>query len=294
MPSAIDVERLHKRFGKLHALQDVSFSVRAQSCCGLLGPNGAGKTTLIEILEGIQQPSAGQIRYFGAVRSVRELYQRIGLQFQQTALPDHQSVAETLHFFAALYDDPMPIADLLDLCGLESIVSQDTRRLSGGQRQRLLLALALLNDPDLLFLDEPSSGLDPQSRRELWALLQKVQARGKTILLTTHDMQEAELLCDDLILMDQGQVVLQGEPQALLRQYVPDTQVSVTASSVPATLQQQWAAQRQGPEWVFKTSQLPMLMAQLQAAAVPWSHIRLQPPNLDDLFLAVTGKALRS
>lgn len=294
MSSVIDVAGLNKRFGALQALQDVSFSVRSQSCCGLLGPNGAGKTTLIEILEGIQRPTSGQVRYFGESNSARDLYQRIGLQFQQTALPDHQSVAETLLFFAALYRKTMPIDALVDLCGLAAIMTQDTRRLSGGQRQRLLLALALLNDPDLLFLDEPSSGLDPQSKRELWSLLQQVHASGKTILLTTHDMQEAELLCDDLILMDQGQIILQGEPQSLLRQYVPVTQVSIPASLVPPALQHQWQGTMEGSEWVFRTPQLPELMAHLQAAAVPWSHIRLQPPNLNDLFLTVTGKALRN
>ena len=294
MPAAIHVEKLHKRFGSMDAVCDVSFSVQAQSCCGLLGPNGAGKTTLIEILEGIQQPTSGRIHYFGEARPARELYQRIGLQFQQTALPDHQTVQETLQFFAALYRQTMPFDALVELCGLSAWLAQDTRRLSDGQRQRLLLALALLNDPDLLFLDEPSSGLDPQSRRELWAVLQQVHASGKTIVLTTHDMQEAELLCDDLILMDQGRIVLQGEPQALLSQHVPETQVSVPSGSIPAALQQQWQGYLEGSEWVFRTTQLPELLAQLQSAAVPWSQIRLQPPNLNDLFITVTGKALRS
>jgi ABC-2 type transport system ATP-binding protein len=294
MSAAIHVERLHKRFGSMNAVDDVSFSVQAHSCCGLLGPNGAGKTTLIEILEGIQQPTSGQIHYFGALRPARELYQRIGLQFQQTALPDHQTVQETLQFFAALYQETMAFDALVDLCGLGGLLARDTRRLSGGQRQRLLLALALLNDPDLLFLDEPSSGLDPQSRRELWAVLQQVHASGKTILLTTHDMQEAELLCDDLILMDQGRIVLQGNPQSLLSEHVPDTQVSVPNGCVSASFQQLWHGQLMGSELVFRTAQLPELLAQLQAADVPWSHIRLQPPDLNDLFITVTGKALRS
>jgi len=294
MPSAIEVEGLQKRFGSVHAVRDVTFTVQAHACCGLLGPNGAGKTTLIEILEGIQLPTAGVVRYFGKAQSARALYQQIGLQFQQTALPDHQTVAETLRFFSALYHKTMPMAELVDLCGLTSLLRQDTRRLSGGQRQRLLLALALLNDPDLLFLDEPSSGLDPQSRRELWALLQQVHAQGKTILLTTHDMQEAELLCDDLILMDQGRIVLQGEPNQLLSEHVPNTQVTVPVARVSAAMQQQWQGQVDGVDIVFRTAHLPELLSQLQAASVPWSEIRLQPPDLNDLFMTVTGKALRN
>lgn len=294
MPAAIEVDHLSKRFGTIHAVRGVSFAVPEQACCGLLGPNGAGKTTLIEILEGIQTASSGQIRYFGEDRPVRELYHRIGLQFQQTALPDHQTVQETLHFFAALYHNTMPFAELVELCGLAPLLTQDTRKLSGGQRQRLLLALALLHAPDILFLDEPSSGLDPQSRRELWSLLKTIHASGKTIVLTTHDMQEAALLCTDLILMDQGQIVLQGNPQALLQQYMPETQVSVTSSDLSQTLVQQWQGQWQGADWVFRTTELPALITQLQSAGVPWSQIRLQPPNLDDLFLTVTGKSLRS
>lgn len=294
MTAVITVDTLVKRYQSVTAVAGISFSVAPGICFGLLGPNGAGKTTTIEILEGIQKPSSGDIRYFGQPMSSRRLYQDIGIQFQHTALQDNLTVGDTLKMFAGLYDQPLPVSAVVELCSLDAFVQQDTRRLSGGQRQRLLLALALINDPQIVFLDEPTSGLDPQARQHFWDLVETIKAQGKTVILTTHYMEEAELLCDDIVIMDQGQIIAQGAPAELLHQHFEGALVCMDyATGVPDSLLRRYQGQLQGQRLAFQTDQVNHLLSDLIEAGVTMHHLEVQSPNLNDLFLKLTGQTLR-
>ena len=213
----LEVRNLVKQYRDLFAVNDVSFAIEAGQCFGLLGPNGAGKTTTIEIMEGIIKASQGQVLYQGQpVTSA--IAQQIGIQFQHTALQDFLTVKETLDLFSSFYQQALPHETLIELCDLSEFLNRDNRLLSGGQRQRLLLALALINDPEVVFLDEPTTGLDPQARRNFWQLIQNIKAQNKTIVLTTHYMDEAEQLCDQVVVMDHGKIIEQGSPIELLGQ----------------------------------------------------------------------------
>ncbi|MGD8957682.1 MAG: ABC transporter ATP-binding protein, partial [Chromatiaceae bacterium] len=181
MAALIEIQNLVKEYPGVRAVDGISFAIAEGRCFGLLGPNGAGKTTTLEILEGITEPDGGQILFRGAMRDAA-YRQAIGIQFQHTALPDFQTVEEALRLFASFYNRHRPLAELIELCNLGELLQRDTRKLSGGQRQRLLLAIALINDPDLVFLDEPTTGLDPQSRRNFWTLIAGIRQAGKTVL----------------------------------------------------------------------------------------------------------------
>ncbi|MDZ7748831.1 MAG: ABC transporter ATP-binding protein [Halofilum sp. (in: g-proteobacteria)] len=195
MDYLLEAEDLVKQYPGVRAVDGVSFALPAGTCFGLLGPNGAGKTTTVEMLEGITEPTAGTIRYRGAPRGA-EFRARAGIQFQKTALPDFMTVREALAMFARFYPRTVALDELVGMCALEGFLGQYCNRVSGGQRQRLLLAIALVNDPDVVFLDEPTTGLDPQARRNFWQLVETIRGRGKTVLLTTHYMEEAARLCE--------------------------------------------------------------------------------------------------
>ena len=212
----LEVKDLVKRFPGVDAVAGVSFVLEAGSCFGLLGPNGAGKTTTVEMIEGITPPTAGTILYRGEPLGPRFKLEA-GIQFQSTALQDFITVRENLRMFRAFYPRGMKLDELIALCSLGEFLDRDARKLSGGQRQRLLLALALVNDPLVLFLDEPTTGLDPQARRNFWELVRSIKARGKTVLLTTHYMEEAYILCDRVAIMDRGRIVAEDAPDALLQ-----------------------------------------------------------------------------
>jgi len=215
---AVKCERLRKAYGPVVAVADVSLSVRRGECFGLLGPNGAGKTTTIEILEGLLSADAGDIEVLGLRWShhADELRQRLGIQLQETQLPDKLTVEETLRLFRSFYANGRTVEELLQIVGLEGKRASRVGKLSGGQKQRLSLASALAGNPDLLFLDEPTTGLDPQSRRQLWMLLEQFRERGGTILMTTHYMEEAEYLCDRVAVVDHGRIIAEGVPQELI------------------------------------------------------------------------------
>ena len=185
----LEVAGLRKSYGKVKAVDGIDLSVREGSCFGILGPNGAGKTTAIEVMETIQEPDAGTILYRGSPVGP-SFKESIGIQFQNTSLQEFLSVRETLRLFASLYPNPRPLDGIIEACSLEEFIDRDNRKLSGGQRQRMLLGIALVNDPDLLFLDEPTTGLDPHARREFWRLVEGIKARAKTVILTTHYMDE--------------------------------------------------------------------------------------------------------
>ena len=209
---------LHKRYGDVVAVDGLALDVRRGECFGLLGPNGAGKTTTIEILEGLLAPDAGDVEVLGLRWATHgdELRQRLGIQLQETQLADKLTVEETVRLFRSFYDRGHDVGDVLRLVELESKRASWVNKLSGGQKQRLAIACALVGEPDLLFLDEPTTGLDPQSRRQLWDLLQAFRHQGRTILLTTHYMDEAEILCDRVAIVDRGRVIAQGTPRDLI------------------------------------------------------------------------------
>ncbi len=190
MSSIISVRNLHKRYRAVTAVDGVTFDVPEGICFGLLGPNGAGKTTTIEMMEGILKPSSGEI-VFRDEPIGDHFKEKVGIQFQNTALPEFITVRETLELFASFYPNPRSLADIVDICSLGDIIDRDNRKLSGGQRQRLLLALAIVHRPELVFLDEPTTGLDPQARRNFWSLIERIKAERTTIILTTHYMDEA-------------------------------------------------------------------------------------------------------
>jgi ABC-2 type transport system ATP-binding protein len=215
---AVRCDGLHKRYGDVVAVAGLSLHVARGECFGLLGPNGAGKTTTIEILEGLNRPDEGEVEVLGLRwdRDDRALRQRLGVQLQETQLPDKLTVEETLRLFRSFYDRGRSIADLLAIVELDAKRGSRVGKLSGGQKQRLSLACALAGDPDLLFLDEPTTGLDPQSRRQLWETLKRFRDEGRTILLTTHYMDEAEFLCDRVAIVDHGRVIALDTPAALI------------------------------------------------------------------------------
>jgi len=215
---AVRCAALHKRYGDVVAVDGLSLTVQRGECFGLLGPNGAGKTTTIEILEGILDPDAGDVEVLGLTwrTNAAELRQRLGIQLQDTQLADKLTVAETIRLFRAFYHRGQTVGELLRIVELEGKRDSWVNKLSGGQRQRLALACALAGAPDLLFLDEPTTGLDPQSRRQLWGVLERFRAAGGTILLTTHYMDEAQVLCDRVAIVDHGRVIALGTPQELI------------------------------------------------------------------------------
>ena len=217
---ALTCEGLVKRYGSLVAVDGLTLSVERGECFGLLGPNGAGKTTTIEILEGLLAPDEGRVEVLGLswARDETELRQRLGIQLQETQLAEKLTVEETIQLFRSFYRDGPRVDELLDLVELDAKRRTWAGKLSGGQRQRLSVACALAGDPDILFLDEPTTGLDPQSRRQLWDVLGRFRARGGTVMLTTHYMDEAETLCDRVAIVDHGRIIAQGPPAALIKQ----------------------------------------------------------------------------
>ena len=214
-PVALEARNLVKEYPGVLAVDGVSFGVREGTCFGLLGPNGAGKTTTVEIIEGVIRATSGEVRYYGEIAGDR-FRQETGIQFQNTALQDHITVRETLEMFHALYERQADLDHVIEQCSLGDLLDRDNRKLSGGQRQRLLLAVALVNRPRLVFLDEPTTGLDPQARRNFWTLVKRIREEGATIVLTTHYMDEAQVLCDEIAIMDEGKIVTQGTPEQLL------------------------------------------------------------------------------
>lgn len=293
MTPLLAVEHLRKQFGSLVAVDDVSFAVRPGICFGLLGPNGAGKTTTIEMIEGITPPTGGHIFFKGQPVDAG-FRERTGIQFQQTALPDFLRTREALELFARLYQNTLPMEELIEACSLEGYLDQFANRLSGGQRQRLLLAIALINDPDIIFLDEPTTGLDPQARRNFWTLIERIKARGKTIILTTHYMDEAELLCDELAIMDRGQIIASGTPQALLREHFNAIRVQLDRQDFTLT-PEDWPEPVEIRNGIIEilSCDVAHTLSALIARGIPLTSLQVHPPTLEDLFIKLTGHALR-
>ena len=276
----LEVRDLVKQYPATTAVDGVSFAVPAGTCFGLLGPNGAGKTTTIEIMEGILPPTSGQVLYRGAPLGTR-FKEEAGILFQKTALQDFLTVRQSIALFRGLYSHGLSVEEVIRLCALEKLADRDSRKLSGGQQQRLLLAIALVNDPAILFLDEPTTGLDPQARR-------------KTIILTTHYMEEAELLCDEIAIMDRGRLLARGAPAQLLREHFAEVMLELPRQDFPPAARALNLNLIEGPERIeISTHDLEATLRQLLGAQVPLTHLRIRPANLEDLFLELTGSELR-
>ena len=212
----LSVTDLKKSYDDVTAVDGLDFEIEKGECFGLLGPNGAGKSTTLAMLEGMEDPTHGSVRYYGAPLP-SDYQSRVGIQFQATALQDFLTPFDNLKLFSSFYDDPIPMDQLIEQFRLRDFLHRDSRHLSGGQRQRLLLALALVHNPEIVFLDEPTTGLDPRSRRDLWDVMTDLKADGRTLILTTHYMEEAEVLCDELVILSHGKTLLQGTPEQLIK-----------------------------------------------------------------------------
>jgi ABC-2 type transport system ATP-binding protein len=289
----LEVRGLVKQYPATTAVDGVSFHVPEGVCFGLLGPNGAGKTTTVEIMEGILPPTSGEVRYRGEPLGPR-FREEAGILFQKTALQDFLTVRQCVTLFRGLYAHGLEVEEVIRICALEKLAGRDARKLSGGQQQRLLLAIALVNDPAVLFLDEPTTGLDPQARRNFWQLIESIKARRKTIILTTHYMEEAELLCDEIAIMDRGRIVAQGAPRRLLREHFADVLLELPRQDFPQSARSLPLRLMDASDRVeITTDDLEATLRTLLAAQVPLTNLRIRPPNLEDLFLELTGKELR-
>jgi len=294
MTVALEARRLVKQYPEVLAVDDLSFQVHEGSCFGLLGPNGAGKTTTVEILEGVTPPTSGEVIYYGhpAGKKFRE---EAGIQFQSTALQDHITVAETLTMFRSLYDRTAKIDEVVSQCSLQDLLDRDNRKLSGGQRQRLLLAVALINRPRLVFLDEPTTGLDPQARRNFWELVKRIRAGGTTLVLTTHYMEEAQILCDEIAIIDSGKIIAQGAPDALLAEHYQHVVIEIPLGDYPGTLADEGHRIMQVEGIVeIETDDVDASLRDLSAKNVSLNKLKIRQPNLEDLFLDLTGHSLRA
>ena len=294
MKIALEAKNLVKQYPGVLAVDGVSFAVPEGICFGLLGPNGAGKTTTVEIMEGVTPATAGEVWYYGAPAGTR-FREEAGIQFQDTALQDHITVRETLDMFQSLYDRKSDIDHIVEQCSLEELLERDNRKLSGGQRQRLLLAVALVNRPRLVFLDEPTTGLDPQARRNFWDLVKSIKAEGTTVILTTHYMEEAQILCDEIAIMDAGSIMIQGSPEELLKQHYKNTIIELPLADFNgdlATLEHR-ILESQGLIEI-ETNDVNESLRQLAAHTSGLNRMKIRQPNLEDLFLDLTGHSLRA
>jgi len=294
MPIALEARNIVKHYPGVLAVDGVDFSVREGICFGLLGPNGAGKTTSVEIIEGVTPATSGEVYYYGEIAG-RRFRQEAGIQFQNTALQDFITVRETIEMFRSLYDRQADFDEVIEQCALGDLLDRDNRKLSGGQRQRLLLAVALVNRPRLIFLDEPTTGLDPQARRNFWDLVQSIRAGGATILLTTHYMDEAQILCDEIAIMDAGKIIAQGSPAELLKKQYDGLIIELPISDLTGDLSGIEHAVLENLGIIELTT--TDVSASLQALAPHVSNlnqIKIRQPNLEDLFLDLTGHTLRA
>lgn len=308
---AIRVKDLRKQYpgrdGPVDAVNGIDLEVPVGECFGLLGPNGAGKTTTVEILEGLNQPSSGEVEVLGLrwQDHEKQIRERIGVTLQETRFPDKQTVREMTRLFRSFYRDGLEPDDVLARVSLEGKANAYVEQLSGGQQQRLAVAIALVGDPELLFLDEPTTGLDPQSRRQLWEVIRGLHDRGRTTVLTTHYMDEAERLCDRVAIIDHGKVIALGSPADLISRLggehvvefalggeVQELDVS-TFGDLPTVL----ATRLDGDGYALTVGEphraIPALLDQLEELGRPLARLTTRQVSLEDVFVALTGRHLR-
>jgi ABC-2 type transport system ATP-binding protein len=303
---ALAVRSLHKRYGDVVAVAELDLEVRPGECFGLLGPNGAGKTTTIEICEGLLAPDSGEVEVLGRRWSTdeRELRQLLGIQLQETQLAEKLTVRETVGLFRSFYDRGREPDDVIALVQLEEKSRARVGSLSGGQKQRLALACALVGDPRLLFLDEPTTGLDPQARRQLWELIGELRAGGRTIVLTTHYMEEAERLCDRVAIIDHGRAIALGTPRDLVQSLGADHVVEFALGGVEpfsgdalARLVGVRSVRGSGGSWALTVGELhvalPAILAEVERRGATLAELRTHSATLEDVFVSLTGRHLR-
>jgi ABC-2 type transport system ATP-binding protein len=306
--TAVRCRGLIKRYGDVVALAGLDLEVRRGECFGMLGPNGAGKTTTVEILEGLRVPDAGDVevlghRWRGDGLSLRA---RLGIQLQETKFPDKLRVAEVVTLFRSFYPRGLEVGEALARVGLTEKAAAQTRTLSGGQKQRLSLACALIGDPEMLFLDEPTTGLDPQSRRQTWEIVENLKASGRTVLLTTHYMEEAARLCDRVAIVDHGKVIALGSPRELISALgaehvvefaVDDGAGAALADDVLSALPSVDGVAHEGGNWRLTVREVhravPALLAVLAQRGADPTHLTTHHATLEDVFVALTGRRLR-
>jgi ABC-2 type transport system ATP-binding protein len=304
--TALRISALQKRYKDVEAVAGVDLEVRAGECFGLLGPNGAGKTTTIEICEGLTEADSGEVEVLGMrwATDAGRLRQRLGIQLQETQLTDKLTVIETLRLFRSFFNQGPDAASILALVQLDEKRDARVGALSGGQKQRLALACALVGDPELLFLDEPTTGLDPQARRQLWDLIERFKKAGRTIVLTTHYMDEAEQLCDRVAIMDHGKIISLGTPRALIAATGVEHVVEFTSEgSRPADVP---ALERIAGVRSVRVEQtgllvqvtelhraVPALLDELRRQDVALTELRTHSATLEDVFVGLTGRHLR-
>jgi ABC-2 type transport system ATP-binding protein len=309
------VRQLRKRYADVVAVDGLDLDVAAGECFGLLGPNGAGKTTTIEICEGLNTADEGEVVVLGRDwrRNEKELRELLGIQLQETQLAEKLTVEETIRLFRSFYAKGRPVSDVIDLVQLGEKRAARVGKLSGGQKQRLALACAIVGDPELLFLDEPTTGLDPQSRRQMWELVEDFKSTGRTIVLTTHYMEEAERLCDRVAIMDHGKIIAIGTPRELIGSLGAEHVVEFAlapgghADSVSeldgfGTLTGVSAARKvNGTDgrvaFELRVSEahraVPALLAELSRRGLELAELRTHSATLEDVFVALTGRQLR-
>ena len=295
---------LVKRYGQVTAVDGIDLEVRTGECFGLLGPNGAGKTTTVEIFEGLIEPDAGRVELLGTTwgEAKDRLRRRIGIQLQETQLPDKLTVRETLTLFRSFYGDGLTADEVIARVQLEEKTGSWNRKLSGGQRQRLSLACALVGDPEVLFLDEPTTGLDPQSRRQVWDIVGEFRAKGGTVLLTTHYMEEAQRLCDRVAIVDRGKIIALDTPARLISSLGAEHVIEIQTVAAPRLELLQGIA---GVEAVRQENGVtsltvrevhrvvPALLETLDREHVELARLTTHHATLEDVFVALTGRHLR-
>jgi len=305
--SALHVRDLRKAYKDVVAVDGLSLDVQAGECFGLLGPNGAGKTTTVEICEGLTLPDTGEVEVLGRRwnSDAEQLRQLLGIQLQDTQLSEKLTVLETVRLFRSFFRQGAQASDVIARVQLEEKQNSRVGDLSGGQKQRLALACALVGDPDFLFLDEPTTGLDPQARRQLWELIEEFKKSGRTILLTTHYMEEAERLCDRVAIIDHGKEIALGTPRELIATSCAEQMVEFTAGSSSKALDVPALRRLQGVREVrtedgavlMQVTELhtsvPALLAELTRQNVPLTELRTHSATLEDVFVTLTGRHLR-
>ena len=308
MPAAIQCRDLRKTYdGKVEAVRGLNLEIQAGECFGLLGPNGAGKTTTIEILEGLLQPTSGEVTILGQTwkENSRELREAMGISLQETRLSEKLSVLETVELFSGFYRQPRPAREVLEQMQLEEKANAWVGKLSGGQRQRLAVATALVGNPKVLFLDEPTTGLDPQSRRQLWDIIRNFQQAGGTVLLTTHYMDEAERLCDRLAIVDHGEVIAEGTPADLIDRLGGHHMVEFQVSGDSDGTSVEVLRGLPGVESVGHDNgivclnvrephlTIPALLDAVQKDGKKLLHLTTRQASLEDVFVRLTGRHMR-
>src|SRR5579863_3618961 len=304
---ALRVTGLRKAYQDVVAVNGLDLEVSAGECFGLLGPNGAGKTTTVEICEGLTAPDSGEVELLGMhwKTDADQLRQRLGIQLQDTQLSEKLTVFETLRLFRSFFDQGPGADEAIALVQLEEKKNSRVGNLSGGQKQRLALACALVGDPDFLFLDEPTTGLDPQARRQLWELIEQFKLAGRTILLTTHYMDEAERLCDRVAIMDHGKVIALGTPRELIASIGAEHVVEFSAGGADQAVETGVMREVEGVRDVHSENgsvlmhvtelhrAVPALLEELARQGIPLTELRTHSASLEDVFVALTGRHLR-